>query len=647
MENYTSPLTPRFATRPGERLSWGRLYGSGVGLSLTAAADACNGLLLVVTADTASAARLEDELRFFVGQRDDLPVLHFPDWETLPYDVFSPHQDIISERVATLYRLPSLTRGILVLPVATLMQRLAPREYIEGSSLVLDLGQRFDMDLMRSRLERSGYQYVSQVMEHGEFTVRGSLIDLYPMGAALPYRIELFDDEVESIRTFDPESQRSLDKVERVRLLPAREFPLHEDAIKHFRQAYREVFEGDPKASVIYRDVSNGLAPPGIEYFIPLFFEHTHTLVDYLPEHTYLFTTEGVNDAVETFWGEAGERFELGRLDRTRPLLPPNRVFLEVNEAFGCLKRFPRTDVQRFESIEAKQAVNFATEAPPRLTLDARTERPSAALQAFVDGFDGRILFATESPGRREALLEILRSADIHPTPFDDFATFLRDDARHGLVVAPLENGLLISEPPLAVVAETQLYGEQVMQRRRRQKSRTRDADAVVRSLAELQIGSPVVHEDHGVGRYLGLQKLHVGDIEAEFLTLEYADGDKLYVPVASLHLISRYTGGAPETTPLHKLGSGQWERAKRRASEKVRDVAAELLDLYARRAARQGFTYPIDRAAYAGFAATFAFETTPDQQDAIDAVLNDMASPNPMDRLVCGDVGFGKTEVA
>jgi transcription-repair coupling factor (superfamily II helicase) len=647
MENYTSPLTPRFATRPGERLSWGRLYGSGVGLALTTAADTCDGLLLVVTADTASAARLEDELRFFVGQREDLPVLHFPDWETLPYDVFSPHQDIVSERIATLYRLPTLRRGILLLPVATLMQRLAPREYIEGSSLVLDLGQRLDMDVMRMRLERSGYQYVSQVMEHGDFTVRGSLIDLYPMGAALPYRIELFDDEVESIRTFDPETQRSLDKVERVRLLPAREFPLHDDAIKRFRQAYREVFEGDPQTSVIYRDVSNGLAPPGIEYFIPLFFEHTHTLVDYLPEHTYLFATEGVNDAVETFWREAGERFELGHLDRTRPLLPPHRVFLEVNEAFGCLKRFPRTDVQRFESVEAKQAVNFATEAPPRLTLDARTEHPSAALQAFVGGFGGRILFAAESPGRREALLDILHGADIHPTPFDDFASFLRDGARHGLVVAPLENGLLISEPPLAVVAETQLYGEQVMQRRRRQKARTRDADAVVRSLAELQIGSPVVHEDHGVGRYLGLQKLNVGDIEAEFLALEYADGDKLYVPVASLHLISRYTGGAPETTPLHKLGSGQWERAKRRASEKVRDVAAELLDLYARRAARQGFTYPIDRAAYAGFAATFPFEATPDQQDAIDAVLNDMASSNPMDRLVCGDVGFGKTEVA
>jgi transcription-repair coupling factor (superfamily II helicase) len=647
MENYISPLKPRFASRPGERLAWGRLYGSSVGLALTAAADGCDGLLLVVTADTASAARLEDELRFFVGQREDLAVLHFPDWETLPYDVFSPHQDIISERVATLYRLPTLTRGILVLPVATLMQRLAPREYIEGSSLVLDLGQQLDLEAMRTRLERSGYQYVSQVMEHGEFTVRGSLIDLYPMGAALPYRIELFDDEVESIRTFDPESQRSLDKVERVRLLPAREFPLHDDAIKRFRQAYREVLEGDPKASVIYRDVSNGLAPPGIEYYIPLFFEHTHTLVDYLPEHTYLFTTEGVNDAVEAFWREAGERYELGRLDPSRPLLPPNRVFLEVNEAFGCLKRFPRTDVQRFESPEAKNAVNYASEAPPRLTLDARTERPSAALQAFVGDFNGRILFAAESPGRREALLEILHGADIHPTPFDDFAAFLRADARHGLVVSPLEHGLLVSEPPLAVVAETQLYGEQVMQRRRRQKARTRDADAVVRSLAELQIGSPVVHEDHGVGRYLGLQKLNVGDIEAEFLTLEYADGDKLYVPVASLHLISRYTGGAPETTPLHKLGSGQWERAKRRASEKVRDVAAELLDLYARRAARQGFAYPVDRASYAGFAATFPFETTPDQQDAIDAVLNDMASPNPMDRLVCGDVGFGKTEVA
>jgi transcription-repair coupling factor (superfamily II helicase) len=484
-------------------------------------------------------------------------------------------------------------------------------------------------------------------MEHGEFSVRGSLIDLFPMGSAAPYRIDLFDEEVESIRTFDPETQRSLEKVESVRLLPAREFPLHEDAVRHFRQTYREAFEGDPKQSVVYRDVSNRLAPPGIEYYLPLFFEQMQTLFDYLPEETLLVTTEGVNDAVEGFWREANERYELGRLDPSRPLLAPRKVFLEVAEAFGNLKRLPRTSVQRFESVETETAINFSCEAPPRLTLDVRLEHPTSALTSFIGQFKGRVLFAAESPGRREALLEILRGCDLRPEQFEDWSQFAASEAPLGLVVAPLENGLVLSDPRLAVIAEPQLYGEQVMQRRRRQKARARDTEAIFRNLAELQIGAPVVHEEHGVGRYLGLQKINISGIEAEFLTLEYADGDKLYVPVASLHLIGRYSGTSPENAPLHKLGSGQWERAKRKASERVRDVAAELLDIYARRAARVGYAYPIDKSSYASFAATFPFETTPDQQDAIEAVLTDMAAQKPMDRLVCGDVGFGKTEVA
>jgi transcription-repair coupling factor (superfamily II helicase) len=639
-------LAPPLTIKAGDRIQFGQLYGSSFGLLISAAAREHNGIVLVATPDTPSAARLEEELRFYNSVEGAVPVLSFPDWETLPYDTFSPYQDIISERLATLHRLPQLQRGILILPISTLMHRLAPRGYIEGGSLMLDVGDTLPLEAMRRRLEQNGYQCVSQVMEHGDFAVRGSLLDLYPMGSKWPYRIELFDDEVESIRTFDVESQRSEEKVEQIRLLPAREFPLNEEAIKQFRQAYRAQFEGDPQKSVVYRDVSEGLAPPGIEYYLPLFFEQTATLFDYLPEQSWLFTLEGCDEAVEAFRTEYLERFEIAKYHIDHPPLPPQRLFLETQELFGALKRYPRTQLQHFELHEVKHGVNFATARPPSLALDGRASDPSAALRKFVAEFKGRILFSAESAGRREALLETLRGCDIHPVAVKNWGEFVTGNAALAVAVAPLESGLLLREPAIAVIAESQLYGEQVMQRRRR-RQRQRDPDAVVRNLAELQIGAPVVHEDHGVGRYLGLQKLTLGEEEAEFLTLEYAGGDKLYVPVVSLHLISRYTGAAPENTPLHKLGSGQWEKARRKASEKIRDVAAELLEIYARREARQGHSYAIDAAQYAAFAAGFPFEETPDQQDAIDAVVADMHSHKPMDRLICGDVGFGKTEVA
>ncbi|MDH5784410.1 MAG: transcription-repair coupling factor [Chromatiales bacterium] len=645
-KRHLPALLPPAAIKAGDRFHCGQLYGSSFGLLISNAAQAHHGMVLAITPDTPSASRLEEELRFYNRGVEAIPVVSFPDWETLPYDTFSPYQDTISDRIAALHRLPQLQRGILILPVSTLMHRLAPRGYIEGGSLMLDVGDTLALDEMRLRLERSGYSCVSQVMEHGDFAVRGSLLDLFPMGSKTPYRIELFDDEVESIRTFDVESQRSEEKVEQIRLLPAREFPLTEAAIRQFREAYRAQFEGDPQKSIIYRDVSEGLAPPGIEYYLPLFFDETATLFDYLPEATQLFTLEGVDEAVEAFRSEYLERFEIAQYHTDHPPLPPRRLFLEVDELFSGLKRYPRFELQHFELHEVKHGNNFATATPPALTLDGRASDPSAALRKFVAEFAGRILFAAESAGRREQLLDTLHGCDIHPTAVDSWGQFIASDAKLAITVAPLESGLLLREPAIAVIAEPQLYGEQVMQKRRR-RSRQRDPDAVVRNLAELQIGAPVVHEDHGVGRYLGLQKLSLGETEGEFLTLEYAGGDKLYVPVVSLHLISRYTGAAPENTPLHKLGSGQWEKAKRKASEKIRDVAAELLEIYARREARQGYSYPIDDAQYHAFSASFPFEETPDQADAIEAVVADMRSSKPMDRLVCGDVGFGKTEVA
>ena len=639
-----SPFDPPMPNKAGERIYWENLYGSATGLVVSTAAKRRSGPLIVITTDTPSAMRMEDELRFFLAGSDDVPVLLLPDWETLPYDIFSPHQDIISQRLATLYRLPSLSKGILLIPVSTCMLRLPPRHYLDAHSLILDLGQRVDISAMRLRLESSGYQCVSQVMEHGEFAVRGSILDLFPMGSATPYRIDLFDEEIETLRSFDPETQRSLDSVAQVRLLPAKEFPLTKEAITLFRQQYRATFEGDPQASMIYRDISNGIAVPGVEYYLPLFFQQTQTLFDYLPRNCMVVSGSDLEQAADSFWREAGERYEERRHDIQRPLLAPGTLFLQTNELFAGLAQFPRVDVGRM-ALERTNTAHFNSRPTPLLTVVARSPDPVASLKQFLSTFSGRVLFVAETAGRRETLRGLLTGNQIYPAEFSDWQGFLASNSPVGMTVAPLDQGLLL-DSTLAVITEAQLFGEHAMQRRRR-KPRQRDSDAIIRNLTELNIGAPVVHEEHGVGRYLGLQTLKVGDIETEFLVLEYAGGDKLYVPVAALHLISRYTGAAPEQAPLHKLGSGQWQRAKHKAAEQVRDVAAELLDIYARRAARQGHAFPLADEQYAAFAAAFPFEETPDQLDAINAVISDMTQGKPMDRLVCGDVGFGKTEVA
>ena len=649
-ESQPHLLSPPLPQKPGLRRRWGQLYGSSDALIIARAAllarrgDEDDGPLLVITPDTPSATRLEYEVRFYAGGA--LPVLTFPDWETLPYDVFSPHQDIVSERLAALTRLPELRRGVLIAPVSTLLHRLAPQSFLHGNCFLIDVGQRLELPAMRRRLDNAGYRRVDQVIEHGEFALRGSIIDLFPMGQSQPYRIELFDDEVESIRSFDPESQRSIEKVSNIQLLPAREFPFTDDAITRFRKQYRVLFEGDPQASTIYHEVSNGNTPPGIEYYLPLFFEHTESLFDYLPERCTVVTLDGVQEAVGTFWEDVKERYQQGRHDTSRPLMEPHRLFLRENEFFEHIGQQAHIKLQHFEIPAGAGVSNFATGAPPRLTLDARAEQPSARLLKFLTTFNGRVLLCAESSGRRETLLEIARDAGLQPTPVDDWNAFLDSDCRLAITVAALEDGLLLKQPNIAVIAEPQLFGEQVLQQRRRQR-RARDADQVIKNLVELEVGAPVVHEDNGVGRYLGLQTITRGDMSQEFLTLEYAGGDKLFVPVSHLHLISRYSGASPESAPLHRLGSGQWEKAKRRAREKVRDVAAELLSIYAQREARKGHVYHVDDDQYAAFCAAFPFEETPDQQDAIEGVYRDMRSDKPMDRLVCGDVGFGKTEVA
>ncbi|MBA8889041.1 transcription-repair coupling factor (superfamily II helicase) [Dokdonella fugitiva] len=653
----TRLIRPTLPTTPRQRRYWKAPHGSAFALALAETARSHAGLVVAVARDTHAAHALEAELAVFAG--NDVEVLQFPDWETLPYDLFSPHPDIVSQRVATLYRLPTLARGVLVVPVATLMQRLAPRGYVGGSSLVLELRQKLDIAHEQRRLEAAGYRNVPQVQEPGDFAVRGALLDIYPMGSPAPYRIELFDDEIESIRTFDPETQRSDHKVDAVRLLPAREFPLTEESAKAFRNTLRERFPIDPRRCPLYQDIKEGATPAGIEYYLPLFFAQTETLFDYLADDALFVLGDGALDAAEAFWTQTGERYAQRAHDVERPVLPPIELYLTTQQLREHLNVALRVDiVSNAPAADAdggaaeRHAIDLGTQPAPMLPLARKGDEPGEALRRFVAAYPGRVLIATDSAGRREALIEQLAAARLRPQTYAGWRDFIDDGNRFGITAAPLEQGFALTDPAITVLTERELHGERVQQVRRRKRA-ARDPEQVLRDLSELVPGAPIVHIDHGVGRYQGLIKLDVGgraqfgEEPSEFLAIEYAKGDKLYVPVAQLHLVSRYSGTAPELAPLHALGGDAWERAKKKAAQKVRDVAAELLAIYAQREARQGTALAIDRELNDQFGAAFPFEETPDQTTAIEAVLADLAASKPMDRVVCGDVGFGKTEVA
>jgi len=663
-----------------QRAYWNAPHGSALALAIAAAARAHAGIVVTVTRDTHAAHTLETDLRAFVAgaaDADRIEVLHFPDWETLPYDLFPPHPEIVSQRIATLYRLPTTRRGVLIVPASTLMQRLAPRSFIGGSSLVLALRQTLDLASEQRRLEAAGYRNVPQVLEPGDFAVRGALLDVFPMGSAEPYRIELFDREVESIRTFDPETQRSAHKVERVDLLPAREFPLTEDSTKAFRNTLRERFPIDPRHCPIYQDIKEGTTPAGIEYYLPLFFERTETLFEYLGAESVFVLADGALDSTEAFWQQAQTRYDSRAHDIERPIVPVAELYLSPQQLREQLNRTLRVEIVAKGSNP--HSVDLCTQPAPMLPLNQRGEEPARELKRFIEAYPGRVLIAADSAGRREALVEQLATAGVRPevvTNWNEFA-FARhpggsrdpvtspnqakaldsgfrrnDELKFCITVAALDDGFALTEPALTVLTDRQLYGERARITRRRARA-AREPEAILRDLSELTTGAPIVHADHGVGRYQGLLKLDVGRLQngadggGEFLCIEYAKGDKLYVPVAQLHLVSRYAGAAPELAPLHALGGDTWEKAKRKAAQKVRDVAAELLALYAQREARQGHAFAYDRALYEQFAASFPFEETPDQLRAIEAVIDDLASGKAMDRVVCGDVGFGKTEVA
>ena len=645
----TALIHTSLPSSPKQRRQWNTPHGSALALALAEAGNCHPGLVVVVTRDTHAAHALESEIAIFAG--DGLEVLQFPDWETLPYDLFAPHPDIVSQRVSTLHRLPGLGRGVLVVPIATLMQRLAPRSFITGSGLVLAGGQHFDLAAEQRRLSAAGYRNVPQVQEPGDFAVRGAIVDIYPTGSGVPYRIELFDEEVDSIRTFDPETQRSASKVDHVRLLPAREFPLTEETAKDFRNALRERFPIDPRRCPLYQDIKEGTAPAGIEYYLPMFFAQslygaTETLFDYLADGALFFVCDGALDAAEQFSRQTHERHEQRAHDIERPILPVSELYLSPEQLRERLNQQLRIDLVAAGSDD--RAVNLGTQPVPSVPINRKDETPVAELQRFVASYPGRVLIATESAGRREALIEQIGAAGLTLATVASWREFVDADppVRFAITVAALEQGFAVVKPAISVLTERELLGERAQQSRRRKRV-ARDPEAVIRDLTELAIGAPIVHVDHGVGRYQGLLKLDVGGADGEFLAIEYAKGDKLYVPVAQLHLVSRYSGTAPELAPLHSLGGEAWDRAKRRAAEKVRDVAAELLAIYAQREARAGTALAIDRLMYEQFAAAFPFEETPDQLQAIEAVISDLARTRPMDRVVCGDVGFGKTEVA
>ncbi len=648
----------------GHARAWWRAPASRSALAwaVLQAARAHDGPLLLVARDNHGAQQLEHDLRTLGGVEAELPVVPFPDWETLPYDRFSPHPDIVSQRLAALHRLPSLKRGIVVVPVQTLMQRVAPVRHVSGASFDLDVGQKLDLDAEKRRLESAGYAHVPQVHDPGDFAVRGGLLDVYPMGADQPYRIELFDDAIETIRAFDPESQRSLDKIAALRMLPGREVPLDDAATARAMDTLRERFDIDTRRSGLYQDLKAGAAPAGIEYYLPLFFEaprrtlldkgeaplSTATLFDYLPANTLPVIDTGASPASDHFWTQQVlHRYDQLRHDIERPLLPPAELWLTPDALRERLNQGARVEVCDAEHPRHAQAAALGDQPAPDLPLAARDHTPADALVTFLGSYPGRVLIAADSAGRREALLEILHAGKLRPSVLQDFPGFIADtDTKFAVAIAPLDNGFALDAPQLTVLTERQLFPERAAQPRRRKRA-ARDPESIIRDLGELSEGAPIVHEDHGVGRYRGLVVLEAGGQPGEYLDIEYAKGDRLYVPVSQLHLVNRYSGASPETAPLHSLGGEAWTKARKKAADKVRDVAAELLEIQAKRQARAGLALEVDRTMYEPFAAAFPFEETPDQHAAIEAMIRDLGSSQPMDRVVCGDVGFGKTEVA
>lgn len=625
---------------------WGQLYGSSLALALAEYCQQTSGVKVLIAQDNLSASQLQNELQFFLDPtQSPQELLFFPDWETLPYDQFSPHQDIISERLYTLSRMQQVSNAIVITSASTLMHQLCPPEFLNQYALMLKQDQQLDLNAFRNQLQQAGYNCVNKVLEHGEFALRGSIIDVFPMGSKRPFRIELFDDQIDSLREFDTETQRTIEKIPYIHVLPAREFPINEQSQTQFRRAFREQFTGNPSQCPIYEAVSQGQIPSGIEYYLPLFFEKTVSFFDYLPSDAKVCLIEDIQTNAEQFWQELTERYEQRRYDVSRPLLTPNTCFINPTELLTKANSYEQLRVFHKPS-DKKGAVNAEIAKAPQLPIDRKTQEPLSQLRDYCADSSRRYLIVVESAGRREVLLDLLKPSGVFPKTQPDWMSFLNDKAPISITTGPLIYGAELQNAQVAIIVESQLFGEQsIPQRRSSQK--TVDPDLIIRDMAEIRLGAPVVHLQFGVGRYQGLQSIQANGTENEFVVLTYAGEDKIYVPVHALHMISRYTGVDSDHAPLHRLGSDQWQKEKKKAAEKIHDVAIELLDLYAKREAQPGHQYQLEQSEYIKFASSFPFTETADQINAIEQIIQDMQSSRPMDRLICGDVGFGKTEVA
>lgn len=627
---------------------WGQLHGPALAIVVAEWCQKQSGTKILITPNHITASQLRDDLHFLLdNNKTQQELLLFPDWETLPYDQFSPHQDIISDRLYVLSQIQLGHDLIIIASVSTLMHRLCPPEFLNSHALVLKENQKIELEPFRQSLISAGYRAVNNVLEHGEFAVRGGILDLFPMGSNKPFRIERFDDCIESIRRFDPETQRTIKKLTQVRILPARECPVSEAGISQFRRAFREAFSGNPSLCSIYESVSNGQFPHGIEYYLPLFFEKTATLFDYLPKNAHIVRIDSVEAHAEQFWDDVNARYTQRQYDPVRPPLPPKACFLNSIELFTCMKPFNPINIQH-ETLSIKSNhLNFKTSQTTKIPVDRKLDKPLTHLCTYLNNTKGRVLFMVESTGRREALLDLLKTEEIYPQTYGSWAEFLEDDSPLGLVVGPFNEGTELHDYALSIITESQLFSDQFTPQQRKKSSRVIDPNVMIRDLAEVRIGAPLVHLEFGVGRYLGLQTIDNQGIVSEFIILSYANDDKIYVPVTALHVLSRYTGADSDHAPLHRLGSDQWQKERKKAAEKINDVAVELLEIHAKRAASQGHAHQYDQQEYQQFAAGFPFDETVDQTEAIKAIITDMVAEKPMDRLICGDVGFGKTEVA
>lgn len=640
MQSPNSPILPDNA---GDVLHWRKLYGASSSLAVAGLAQQ-GKVVIYVCSDAQHMPVVEKELSFFLGSSES--VFTFPDWECLPYDRVSPHPDIISQRLLALHRLPELTQGVLIIPITALMQRLAPTNYINGHTFNLKINDELDTERFRQRLIDAGYYSVDQVMSPGEFAIRGGIVDVFPTGMKAPFRLDLFDTTIETIRLFDTETQRSTDQLDTIELLPAREFPLDDLTIQRFRQSFRATVDGDAKKSMVYNEVSKGLAPTGSEFYLPLFFEHTNTLFDFIPTDSVFVLEEGVMENAESLHHEITDRYNNARLNPEWPPLEPQLLFLQPDQIFSGLKQHTRAQLLNLNLKSVKHVIDYHTDPISNFTINPRAEDPYSDFFSYLKKQARRTLIVAESAGRRESLAGLLKQ---HATDYkivnhwDEFAS---SEIQLALGVADIDRGMNLPSANIEIITESQLYGERTFQRRKR-SDKNRDPDAIIKSLAELKIGDPVVHEDHGVGRYIGLETLNVAGDDNEYAILEYKDGDRIYIPVLSLDKVSRYVGGGPETAPLHKMGSDTWVKLRKKAKEKAYDVAAELLEVQALRKARIGHAFPPADHSYDAFSAGFGFEETPDQNQVISDVIDDMTQAKPMDRLVCGDVGFGKTEIA